>query len=817
MERYLCIHGHFYQPPRENPWLDELELPQSSAAPFHDWNERINAECYAANASARIKNDKGKIVSIVNNYKKISFNFGPTLLNWMEKHSPEAYQQILDADKESAKERDGHGNAIAQVYNHIIMPLASRHDKITQIKWGIEDFKHRFKRFPEGMWLAETAVDMETLDLLAEAGIKFTILSPYQARRIKMIKAREWIDVSGAQIDPTLSYRCFLNNERYIDLFFYDGPISRSIAFEKILSSGDRFIERLMNGFNFTRIWPQFLNVATDGESYGHHFRFGEMGLAYALTQLEKRGLVKIMNYGECLARHPTKFEVEIIENTSWSCAHGIERWRSDCGCNSGQYLGGNQRWRTPLRKALNSLKETLDSIFEKEGSNYFKDPWEARNHYITFILNRTDEKLKEFFEHHRNSAIGMNGRNQAMKLLEMQRYGLLMFTSCGWFFDDIAGLEPVQLLKYAARAIELAKQVSKHGLPDIEEYFLNTLSQANSNDPKEGTGATLYKTKVLPLRANAESILNYYSISSLFKDKPKSEKVFCFNIDLKDYQKEEEGGNSLALGRVTITDGLIREQKEADFAILYTAGPKFYIYLDFSPAANFQKLKDYHLWKFHWERINKVRKNLEKDFELYSLNLDKVFLEGRIKIGRMINNQILNDFEKSNHQLYERYIKEIYFLNNLDLALPKGFLMAAECFLGEELETAVKNFIEMKGKYQDIINFINQAKKWGINIQHPDITQLIENGLLHFIESLLHSPFELTNIQVVNNLLDISYALNNELNLFNIQNVFFKIVVHRLPDLEQAEMSFELKKKILLEYRRLGERLQFAKNVEYS
>jgi len=318
MERFLCIHGHFYQPPRENPWLDELEV-QDSSRPYHDWNQKILAECYAPNAAARIVDDKNRILKISNNYRQISFNFGPTLLSWMERHATDVYQSILEADESSQKERNGHGNAIAQVYNHVIMPLASLRDKWIQIQWGIKDFQKRFKRFPEGMWLAETAVDLETLKLMAKAGIKFTILAPHQAARIKKIDAHEWMDVGGGKIDPTLPYRCFLDNGLYIDIFFYDGPISNSIAFDQVLRSGDLFISRLLSGFNHERIWPLILSVATDGESYGHHYQFGEMALAYALSRIEEHH-IKLTNYGQHLELYPPQFQVEIIENTSWSC-----------------------------------------------------------------------------------------------------------------------------------------------------------------------------------------------------------------------------------------------------------------------------------------------------------------------------------------------------------------------------------------------------------------------------------------------------------------------------------------------------------------
>ncbi|HEY9762282.1 MAG TPA: glycoside hydrolase, partial [Trichocoleus sp.] len=245
---YVCIHGHFYQPPRENPYLNTVEL-QPSASPFHDWNERIHHECYRPNAFARILNDRGEVIRIVNNYEYISFNIGPTLMSWMENYDPITYQRILEADRRSCDRFGGHGNAIAQVYNHIIMPLANRRDKYTQIRWGKADFRRRFGRDPEGMWLAETAVDGETLEALVDEGIRFIILAPSQVQRCRPMahgdhSAGEWHEVGGGQIDPSRPYRCFLKDangnphpERFLDVFFYDGPISRDMGFNDVLSS----------------------------------------------------------------------------------------------------------------------------------------------------------------------------------------------------------------------------------------------------------------------------------------------------------------------------------------------------------------------------------------------------------------------------------------------------------------------------------------------------------------------------------------------------------------------------------------------------
>ena len=374
MDRYICIHGHFYQPPRENAWLEFVEL-QDSAYPFHDWNERISAECYAPNGTSRILDGYRNIVKISNNYAQISFDFGPTLLAWMAENEPETYRTILEADKESQQRFSGHGSAIAQAYNHTILPLSHSRDKYTQILWGIRDFEFRFGRKPEGMWLPETAVDLEVLDILAGFEIRFTILSPYQAKRTRKLRGRGWRDASGGLIDPSMPYSVRLPSGRRIAVFFYDGPISQAIAFEHLLEKGENLAGRLQSAFSDSRTWPQIVHIATDGETYGHHHKQGEMALAYALHHIESNNLAKLTNYGEYLERHPPTHQAEIWERTAWSCVHGVERWNSNCGCNSGGYPNWNQEWRTPLRQAFDWLRDRAAARFEVNGRLIFKDP----------------------------------------------------------------------------------------------------------------------------------------------------------------------------------------------------------------------------------------------------------------------------------------------------------------------------------------------------------------------------------------------------------------------------------------------------------
>ena len=517
-KKYLTIHGHFYQPPRENPWLEAIEQ-QDSALPFHDWNERVNLECYNPNSASRIVDDKNKVLDIVNNYSLMSYNFGPTLLSWMETHAPKTYERIIRADVVSRVKFSGHGNAIAQVYNHMIMPLANRRDKETQVKWGIRDFEYRFGRMPEGMWLAETAVDDETLEVLADNGIKFTILSPYQALKYRKLGDKEWTDAGWGNIDPAKPYRYFIkdNPKKFVDLFFYDGAISKSVAFDNILQDGNKFVNRLKEGISSDRNYPQLIHIGTDGESYGHHTKFGDMALAYVLrVKAEQEGFT-ITNYAEYLEKYGVNDEVDIKQASSWSCFHGVGRWKEDCGCSTGGQPSWNQRWRKPLREALDYLRDNLVVLYEKYGKKFFtRNVWDVRNDYINVILNRSELSIRTFLKNNLKPECDDDDKVAAMKLLEMQRQAMLMYTSCGWFFADISGIETTQIMKYAARAMQLAKSFTEQ---DYETEFVNILANAQSNIKEFGSGSDIYRKFVKPSVVTIKQIVSLWAISSLYEE----------------------------------------------------------------------------------------------------------------------------------------------------------------------------------------------------------------------------------------------------------------------------------------------------------
>ncbi|MDP2106053.1 MAG: DUF3536 domain-containing protein, partial [Desulfobulbaceae bacterium] len=662
MERYICVHAHFYQPPRENPWLGEIEI-QDTAHPYHDWNERIAAECYVPNAASRLLGDEGRIVDIQSNYARISFNIGPTLLSWMEQHTPDAYAQILAADQQSREWRGGHGNAMAQVYNHIIMPLASFRDKQTQVVWGIEDFRHRFRRDPEGMWLAETAVDLETLDLLAQHGIKFTILAPRQAAKMRKIKGGgRWQDISNSRVDPSRSYLCKLPSGRTINLFFYDGPISQAVAFEKLLSAGDHFANRLNDGFSGARSWPQLMHIATDGESYGHHHRFGNMALSYALHSIESRGLARLTNYGEYLERHPPTQEVKIFENSSWSCVHGIDRWQGDCGCNSGGNHGWNQAWRNPLRLALDWLRDEIAPLYETSLRSLGVDPWVARDAYILVVNDQSEEVARQFAAIHSQRELQDEERIMFFRCMEMQRHALLMYTSCGWFFDEISGIETVQILQYAGRVIQLARDLGV----ELEAPFLERLAAAKSNIPEHRDGAHIYEKFVRPAMIDLEKVAAHYAVSSLFKDYGESVSIYRYDVRRDDFWHSSLGMVKVALGRIEVRSKLLWQTRWASFCVLHfgdhsiNGGVRPY-----RGSEAYLEMKNEIISSFELGDYTQVIRSMDAHFGTHTYSLLDLFRDEQHNILEILTAQTVGGYIDHYREMYGRNRALMQFLQH--------------------------------------------------------------------------------------------------------------------------------------------------------
>ncbi|MGF1457914.1 MAG: DUF3536 domain-containing protein [Leptolyngbyaceae cyanobacterium] len=681
----VCIHGHFYQPPRENPYLGAIEC-QPSAAPFHDWNERIHYECYRPNAYARILNERGEVIDIVNNFAHISFNIGPTLMSWLEQYDPETYRRILEADRESCERLAGHGNAIAQVYNHIILPLASDRDKRTQVRWGKADFKARFGREPEGIWLAETAVDYPTLEALVDEGFKFTILAPSQVQRCRPIPTADnpypdWYEVGGGQVDPNRPYRCYLpsrwadGTQRYIDIFFYDGPISRDMGFNDVLGSSQHFAGRVGQAIRGDHRAAQIIGVATDGETFGHHRGGAEKSLAYAVTREFPRWGWTVTNFAYYLHSNPPTWEAVLKPVTAWSCSHGVDRWQDDCGCGGGGTW--HQQWRRPLRDALDWLRDQLVDIFEQYGSRYFKDPWAARDAYVAVIRQRTDNSRQQLFKAHQSHTLSTAEKVEALRLLEMQRHALLMYTSCGWFFDEVSRPEGTQVLRYAARAIELAGEVS--GV-ELEAQFIQQLEPGLSNVPQFGNAAGVYRQLAIPAQVSLEQVVAHYAISSLFTPYQSQQRLYSYTIHQFDYQVQRMGPLSVAFGRLKITSDVTCDRSVLSFVVLHLGGWDFHCCVQgFRRRLDYQRAKDTVLETFASGSAAQVILKMSQVFGEQTYNLQTLFAEERHRIMRLLSQDTLQRLDQLYDQVYRNNYSLIKAFHRDGLAVPQELQVAAE------------------------------------------------------------------------------------------------------------------------------------------
>ena len=777
MDRYICIHGHFYQPPRENAWLEFVEL-QDSAYPFHDWNERITAECYAPNGMSRILDGYQNIEKITNNYAHISFNFGPTLLAWLADHEPETYQAILDADKESQQRFSGHGSAIAQAFNHTILPLSNSRDKYTQILWGIRDFEFRFGRKPEGMWLPEAAVDTEVLEMLAGLEIRFTILSPFQAKRTKTLRGRVWREASGGRIDPSMPYDVRLPSGKHIAVFFYDAPISQAIAFEHLLERGENLSGRLLSAFSDARKWPQIVHIATDGETYGHHHKKGEMALAYALHHIESNNLAKLTNYGEYLTLHPPRHEAEIWDRTAWSCVHGVERWNSNCGCNSGGYPNWNQEWRLPLRQALDWLRDTAAVKFEEKGRELFKDPWQARNEYINVILNRMPDNTDKFLKEQTTHELNTDERIAALKLLEMQRHAMLMYTSCGWFFDELSGIETTQIIQYAARTIQLYQELFGEM---IEPAFLDRLELAKSNIPDNKDGRIIYDKFVRPAMVDRRKVAAHFALISLFETPSEEAKVYCYKVQAEGLSVIESGRSKLIVGRVRVTSEVTEESDVFSFGSLYmgdhsmNAGVRIY-----KDEQDLETLKQELADPFNRADFPEVIRLIDKHFAEFTYSLRSIFHDDQRQILDIIMKSTLTEAEAVYRQLYETHAPMMRFVSDLKAPLPRAFSMAAEFALNSSLRAAFEDVDNID--FTKINTLLDEARANNVKLDGDTLGFALRKAIRYLSDQFLENSDNLELMKKLEAAAGLARNLPFEVNVWRSQNNYYQILQKVYP-----------------------------------
>lgn len=809
---YLTIHGHFYQPPRENPWLDTIEL-QDSASPCHDWNERVTQECYTPNSVSKIVTQNNRILDIVNNYSYISFNFGPTLLSWMELHCPYTYERIIKADVKSAAKNNGHGNAIAQVYNHIIMPLANKNDKYTQVLWGIKDFEYRFGRKPEGMWLAETACDDETLEVLADCGIKFTILSPFQAKAVRKLNTENWSDVSWGNIDPARAYRYFIKSDKskYIDLFFYDGSISKSVAFDELLTDGNKFISRLKDGISNQRNYNQLVNIATDGESYGHHTKFGDMALSYILKiKAEDEGF-EVTNYANYLEQEGVQYEADIKTVSSWSCAHGVGRWMEDCGCSTGGGHGWNQKWRKPLREALDYLRDELIKIFEENGKKYFNDVWKARNEYIDVVLDRCKTTVNKFIQSNQKYNLEKPDVVNALKLMEIQRHAMLMYTSCGWFFSEISGIETTQIMKYAARAIQLAKTFTSK---DLESDFLKILSRAQSNIPGFGSGKDVYEKFVKPSVVSIKQIASLWASSAMHNNFEENSCLYCYNIKKRYYKYVSKGATAFSAGRIEVESKITFEKFDFFFAVLQFPEGDFHCAIKrYDESENMQDLINSLVKIYNTEPATEIIRALDNIFGNEYYTLKDILIEDRSKILLSVLKDKLGKFSNNYRDVYMEGKSFILQLIELGISVPIEYKLAAQYTLSND-------FNEL---FNDAVNIIDEeliSKACAINEEAAALrieidksstgaifSREIQNCVYNFVKN-----FEAHRLDKILKLFECVNKLGLKVDIAEAQNLYFSKIYMKfttlLDNAIKTDSSIEEVRNFLFSLLVLGEYL---------
>lgn len=796
MTRFVCVHGHFYQPPRENPWLDAIDL-QPSATPYHDWNARITAECYAPNTAARILDSHGRIQHVINNYAWMSFNVGPTLMRWLAQAEPVVYAGILAADKAGQARFGGHGPAIGQAYGHMIMPLASPRDRRTQVAWGVADFRHHFGRDPEGMWLPETAVCTDSLEALAEYGVRYTVLAPHQAARFRALGADRWQVVAGSGIDTTVPYRVNLPSGRQIAVFFYNGAVSQSIAFQGLLNNGESLAQALLGHVPADAPTPQLAHVATDGETYGHHHRHGEMALAYALHHIHTTGLARITVYGEFLALSPPQHEVQIVEQSSWSCAHGVARWRSDCGCHTGGGLGWNQAWRGPLRQALEWVRSAVDTQWQKTAARVFANPWQARDAYIEIVNAPSDATIKRFLTKHGRD----NQRWPALALLELQRQLMQSFTSCAWFFNDPSGIETIQVLRYAARMMQLAKQTLQL---DLEEGFHEQLEQVVSNTGV--TAAELYTQQVQPLTITLADICAHDALTALFIDAPPADVVYLHHVTRQKQQRWTFGHVQVAIGVSVVTALLTGEHAQFVYGV---------VLMDEQVLAGGVRT-EIDRYQRLYASIADASKTQDKDAVLQAMqselghfdySLRSVFrAEQRTILNNMLHG-VVDSVVQQYQQMYAQHANLMRFLQRMTLPLPVELQMPAAMAVHADIRAALRRTPVDNAQIRQVLQ---AAANSGVILDKVVLAYEYTHTLHQLTAQLIQTPCHPVLIRTLIELVEVAQGI--DVDMWMVQNNYNIVWQRDYALMCQAAVHGNSQAAIwVAEFRCLGKQLNMA------
>jgi hypothetical protein len=706
----LVVHGHFYQPPRENPWTEEVAI-EPTAAPFHDWNERITAECYRPNGWARVLDEHGRVTEIVDNYAHLSFNVGPTLLSWLEAHRLEVYERMLEADRIA-------GGAIAQAYNHMILPLANERDIRTQVRWGLADFEHRFGRPAGGMWLPETAVNDEVLRALVEEGVGFTILAPSQAEEpVSGGEPYRWMHPDGSG--------------RSITIVFYDGGISHDLAFGLTGLSSQELMRRVVVAAeDGTPVC-----VATDGETFGHHHKFADRALAYAFSHEAGAAGVRVVNTAQLVDEVPPAQEVRVHES-AWSCVHGVRRWKDDCGCHTGGAPGWSQAWRAPLREALDFLRDHGAEVFERRGREVLYDPWAARDAYVDVLLGRRTSA--DFLAEH-----GLPGSDHvvALTLLEAQRHALLMYTSCGWFFNDLAGIETLQIIRYAARAIDLLAEIGES--LDMDR-FLDVLGRARSNVEVEGDGRTIWHRHVEPSRVDADRVVAHLALISLLEDRDPPKTLASFDVEDSQRRMADRGGLGGVAGQVTLVHRRTGRRTVHVYAAIHLGGLEVFgatrpadaerdaaVFAELARAVS------------SGERVTTLLRLIAAGFGPREFGLDSALPDAAGEIVRSAAAQLAERFGATYERLYADHRQLLDALNTAGYPLPPELRAPAEFALARRFEAEIATAVDdaETDSFETAQAIAREARHHGFQLATPRAAAIMGRTLLTAVERAVEDP----------------------------------------------------------------------------
>jgi hypothetical protein len=810
-KKHLIVHGHFYQPPRENPWTEEIER-QDGVAPYHDWNDKITNECYLPNAFSRRLDGYGRITKLVDNYESLSFNFGPTLISYLEDRFPEVYERILAGDHSSVK-RLGHGNAIAQCYSHVIMPLASRRDRETQVRWGVRDFERRFGRAPEGIWLPETAVSASVLEVLIEHEFRFIVLSPHQALRIRPLAEAPvaakagaggakpaadggWKDVSKEGIPAGFPYRCFAprakgrrDRRRFIDVFFYDAPLSTDVSFNHLLQNGDRLADAIELGLQ--RGGNDLVVIATDGEIYGHHEPFADMAFSYLVDDAGPRHGFTVTNFGAYLAAHAPAHEVELKpgpngEGTSWSCFHGVGRWKEDCGCSTGGAPEWNQKWRAPLRSGLTALAESLTAAYEEATKPLLADPSAARNDYIDLLGERTAESAREFVRAHAARELSPEEISRTLSLLESQRNAQLMFTSCGWFFADISGLEASQIMRYSARAIELAGPDHRTSL---ERRLIDDLKAALSNIPAKGTGADIYAAAKRASAVGARCIAALYAVRAHLDGSEEDVSIYGHPIHPIDATLRRLDGAAMRIGMLELASRYTLETRSFEYLLYVEGDAGFSCYVREAPNGASHRESVEHFEEL--AREGATDRLLAAAAERFgpAFSARDFLAEDRERILRQFARRKLDVVEERFGEIYAESRVLLKLLKESNMVLPTSLLVPAQAHLTKRLVAEV-------GRWERSLNpagldgirrIVSEASAYGVPIDTSSASTSFTELILEKVR-LIGDELRPDSAAALEQFVNMSDGMGIETNFRDIQNRVYDILESKIaPMLEDA------------------------------